>query len=316
MIGSVRWQKLGHVFRPSGELVWARSHAANPIAEYINGDRFRIYFSARDEKNRSSIGSIEIDLNEPTRILAEPTEPVLGPGDLGMFDDCGVSIGCILPVGEARYLYYMGWNLAVTVPWKNEIGLAISEQRGMPFKRVSRFPIIRLDEVDPYTISYPWVIRDGQRYQMWYGSNLKWGPHKEDMLHVIKYAWSDDAIHWNRDGRIVIDAESPEEYAICKPCVIRDETAYRMWFCSRGDKYRIRYAESPDGFEWQRFAAKDSGIDVSPTGWDSDMMEYPCVFDHAGQRYMLYAGDAYGRSGFGIAVERERFGADRTEGSP
>jgi hypothetical protein len=297
------WRKLGHIFRPSGDLAWARSHAANPIAEHIDGDRFRIYFSARDEKNRSSIGAVEIDLNEPTRILSASAEPVLAPGDLGMFDDCGVSIGCILSVGDARFLYYMGWNLAVTVPWKNEIGLAISERHGMPFKRVSHFPIVRLDEVDPYTISYPWVMYDRQRYRMWYGSNLRWGSRKEDMLHVIKHAESDDAIHWYRNGQVVIDSESPEEYAICKPCVIRDADAYRMWFCSRGEKYRIRYAESVDGLEWRRFQVEDSGIDVSPYGWDSDMIEYPYVLDHAGQRYMLYAGNEFGREGFGIAIE-------------
>jgi hypothetical protein len=294
------WKKLGLVYRPSGELPWARTHGANPIAEHVEGDRFRIYFSARDDKNRSSIGAVLIDLKEPTKVLEVASTPVLGPGDLGMFDDSGVSIGCILPVGEARYLYYMGWNLSVTVPWKNELGLAISDKPGAPFKRISRFPIIRLEEVDPYTISYPWVVREGSKYRMWYGSNLRWGPEKKDMLHVLKYAESDDAIHWKRDGRIVIDSSGPEEYAICKPCVMRDADAYRMWFCSRGDKYRIQYAESKDGLEWKRFG-KDPGIDVSANGWDSDMIEYPSIFDHRGKRYMLYAGNAFGREGFGIA---------------
>ena len=44
------------------------------------------------------------------------------------------------------------------------------------------------------------------------------------------------------------------------------------------------------------------GIDVSPTGWDSDMIEYPCVFEHKGRRYMLYAGNKFGATGFGLAV--------------
>lgn len=299
----MRWKRLGLVYRPSGELTWARSHAANPVAEHIAGDRFRIYFSARDEKNRSSIGTVVIDLNEPTRVLEVGPTPVLGPGDLGMFDDCGASIGCILTVGGARYLYYMGWNLAVTVPWKNEIGLAISEAPGMPFKRWSRFPVLRLDEVDPYTLSYPWVLRDGDRYRMWYGSNLRWGAEKKDMLHVIKYAESADAIHWQRQGKIVIHSATPEENAICKPCVVHDADRYRMWFCSRpfADQYRIQYAESDDGSTWKRLG-EDRGISVSPQGWDSESVEYPSVFDHAGHRYLLYSGNGFGRDGFGIAV--------------
>jgi hypothetical protein len=42
-------------------------------------------------------------------------------------------------------------------------------------------------------------------------------------------------------------------------------------------------------------------FDVSEEGWDSEMMCYPYVFDHKGERYMLYNGNGYGKSGFGIA---------------
>ncbi|TAL71962.1 MAG: hypothetical protein EPN88_05260 [Bacteroidetes bacterium] len=297
----MKWRKLGHIYQPSGIKRWARSHAANPVAENVEGDYFRIYFSTRDEHNQSSIGYVVININEPNKVLEESEEPVLMPGDIGMFDDSGVSIGCIVPVGESRYLYYMGWNLAVTVPWKNTIGLAVSEAIGEPFKRYSGFPIIGLDEVNPYTISYPWVVRESGSFRMWYGSNLKWGPQKSDMLHVIKYAESGDGIHWKKDNRIAINSESPEEYAICKPCVLKDETGYLMWFCSRGNKYRIHLAKSTDGINWERLG-KDPGIDISESGWDSEMIEYPCIFDHKGYRYMLYAGNGYGRTGFGIAV--------------
>jgi hypothetical protein len=297
----VSWQKLGHVFAPDGSRPWMRSHAANPIAEHLDGDRFRVYFSSRDSDNRSSISSVDIDLKDPSRILAIAEEPVLGPGDLGMFDDSGCSIGCIVRVGQRRFLYYMGWHLTVRVPWQNALGLAISEAPGEPFVRVSRFPVVPLDEIDPYTISYPWVIQEDGRFRMWYGSNLQWGSRKEDMRHHLRYAESPDGVHWSRTGRVVIDFESADEYAICKPCVIADADRYQMWFCSRGERYRIRHAESPDGLTWQR-SAGIAGIDVSPEGWDSDMIEYPCVFDHAGRRYLLYAGNGYGATGFGLAV--------------
>src|SRR5688572_24809337 len=192
----MRWRTLGRIFRPSGNKTWAMSHAANPTAEPLGGDTFKIYFSTRDRKNRSSIGYIIIDIRQPTKILEEATEPVLSPGELAMFDDSGASIGCIVKVGQARYLYYMGWSLSVTVPWKNSIGLAISKGPGEPFVRYSSFPILELNEIDPYTISYPWVTRVGERFRMWYGSNLKWGATKAEMLHVLKYAESSDGINW------------------------------------------------------------------------------------------------------------------------
>jgi predicted GH43/DUF377 family glycosyl hydrolase len=295
------WRKLGRVYQPDGRTPWMRTHAANPTPEHLGDDRFRIYFSSRDDENRSSIGFVEIDLADPATIVRESVEPVLGPGALAMFDDSGASIGCIVPVGTERYLYYMGWHLTVRVPWQNALGLAISEGPGRPFRRVSRFPIVPLDETDPYTISYPWVERRDGRFRMWYGSNVAWGARKEDMRHLIKYAESADGIHWDRRDIVAIDFEDAQEYAICRPCVVRDGDRLRMWFCSRGDAYRIRYAESTDGVMWRRMA-DPAPIDVSPGGWDAEMIEYPCVFDHRGARYMLYAGNGFGRTGFGLAV--------------
>jgi predicted GH43/DUF377 family glycosyl hydrolase len=296
----VSWKKLGHVYAPDGTLPWARSYAANPVAEHIEGDLFRIYFSCRDEKNRSSIGFIEIDITRPQKILRVADKPVLSPGDLAMFDDSGASIGCIVNTGEKRYLYYMGWHLTVSVPWQNALGLAVSDTPDGPFKRHARFPTVPLDETDPYTISYPWVSRENGKFRMWYGSNIAWGAAKADMRHLIKYAESDDGIHWQRNNQIAIDFSGPEEYAICKPCVVKDSGGYKMWFCARGKAYRIYYAESDDGITWRRKAEPD--LSISESGWDSEMVEYPFVFDHGGARYMLYSGNTFGQTGFGLAV--------------
>ena len=75
----------------------------------------------------------------------------------------------------------------------------------------------------------------------------------------------------------------------------------RMWYASRGDSYRIGYAESKDGLTWTR-KDHESGIDVSESGWDSEMLAYPYVFAHEGDYYMLYNGNDYGKTGIGLAV--------------
>ena len=74
-----------------------------------------------------------------------------------------------------------------------------------------------------------------------------------------------------------------------------------MWFSYRGETYRIGYAESRDGRHWQRDDAR-AGIGVSESGWDAESISYAHVFDHAGRRYMLYNGNGYGKTGFGLAV--------------
>jgi hypothetical protein len=104
---------------------------------------------------------------------------------------------------------------------------------------------------------------------------------------------------------VAIDFAYGEEYAISRPSVIRDGDLYRMWFSSRArpgaDTYRIGYAESHDGVAWNRCDDR-AGIDVSSAGWDAEMICYPCVFDAGGERYLLYNGNGYGKSGFGIAI--------------
>jgi len=295
------WKKLGRIYVPSGDLDWARAYSANPVAEPLGGDAYRIYFSTRDDRNRSSVGFIEIDITDPFTVLREARAPSLSPGDLAMFDDSGTSIGCILTINGEKHLYYMGWHLTVTVPWQNALGLAISNDGGRTYERYSRFPIVPLDETDPYTVSYPWVMHEGGKFRMWYGSNTAWGSEKSDMRHLIKYAESDDGIHWRRDGTVAIDFAGPHEYAICKPCVVKDSEGYQMWFCARGDAYRIYTAKSEDGVRWQRQQEPDLG--VSAEGWDSEMVEYPFVFDHGTDRYMLYAGNTFGKTGFGLAVQ-------------
>jgi hypothetical protein len=83
-----------------------------------------------------------------------------------------------------------------------------------------------------------------------------------------------------------------------------------MWYSYRGlenyrtdksNSYRIGYAESADGIEWIR---KDDylGLDVSPSGWDSEMVAYPYIYADATKKYMFYNGNGFGRSGLGCAV--------------
>jgi predicted GH43/DUF377 family glycosyl hydrolase len=299
----MRWQKLGNVFCAQGQFPWMLTHAANPVAEWRSDDVFRVYFSARDERRRAHIGYVDIDLNAPLRVLALSDTPVVGPGDAGLFDDSGTSMGCLVNHEGRRYLYYLGWNLGVTVPWRNSIGLAISEGPDAPFVKASRAPVVDRNDIDPFSISYPWILMDEGRWRMWYGSNLSWGTgaKQEEMAHLFKYAESPDGLDWRREGIVALPFKDSGEYAMSKPTVVRDADMYRMWYSYRGNAYRIGYAESPDGTNWTR---RDELVGIAPSsnGWDAGAICYPCVFDHKGERYMLYNGGRYGDTGFGLAI--------------
>jgi hypothetical protein len=65
--------------------------------------------------------------------------------------------------------------------------------------------------------------------------------------------------------------------------------------------YRLAYAESRDGINWQR-KDEEVGIEVSESGWDSQMQAFPSVVSYHDQTFLFYNGNDYGREGFGYAV--------------
>lgn len=298
----LKWKKLGRIFCSNGQMPWMQTHSAVPFAEQIGEDIFRVYFTTRDQNNRSHIAHVDMEISPPYTVISISKEPVLKPGLLGEFDDSG-AMGCwITKQEENRYLYYQGWNLGVTVPFRNSIGLATSHA-GEQFRRYCPGPILDRSMFEPHFCATPCVLIDEGKWKMWYLSCTEWFMENEKPKHKyhIKYAESNDGITWNRNGTIAIDFEKQNEYAISRPSVIKDKDKWRMWYSYRGDQYHIGYAESQDGKNWVRLDHL-AGITLSSCGWDSEMIEYPFVFDHNGSRYMLYNGNEYGKTGFGLAV--------------
>jgi hypothetical protein len=299
----MRWIKKGIIFEVDARVPWQTSHAAVPIPLHLEKDRFRIYFSSRDPLGRAQLGYVELELNDLRLPIAVAEQPALRLGDLGTFDESGVIGDWIVRRGDELYLYYTGWNRGVTVPFRNAIGLALSRDGGKTFARYATGPIMDRSIHDPCFVSNSCVLVEDGRWRMWYLSGLRWENPTGALKHYyhIKYAESADGIDWNRNGTICIDFQNADEYAIARPCVIHEDGIYKMWYSCRGETYRIGYAVSHDGISWQR---KDDlvGINVSDSGWDSEMIEYGFVFDHGGRRYLLYNGNGYGKTGIGLAT--------------
>jgi len=298
----MKWFKKDLVFELTGHSEWMVTHAAIPFADRTGDGIFRVFFCSRDRKNRAQIGYFEIDINHPHQILNITDQPVIGVGSRGSFDESGVTTSWILNHNNKKYQYYTGWSLGVTVPFYFYVGLAISEDGGKTFNKVSVSPVLERDDIDPFLTASPCVLIENGIWRMWYVSCTKWEMENGKLNHYyhIKYAESKNGINWNRTGIVCIDYNFKGEYAIARPCVLHDKGIYKMWYSYRGKSYRIGYAESKDGIKWER-KDEEAGIDVSESGWDSEMIEYPHVFDHKGKRFMLYNGNGYGKTGIGLA---------------
>lgn len=299
-----RWKKLGLIYCPSdtGQSDKLLSHAANPLAVLIEGDVFRVFFSSRDARNRSSVGAVDIDL-VTLQIVREYSRPFFQHGCEGSFYADGVSVGNCYEVNGVRYMLFMGWQNSKSAHWRGDIGRLIVRP-DLTLELDSEVPLMGLDITDPISLSYPWVrMNPSGTYEMWYGSTLSWDSGNGEMLHVINYAYSSDGHHWSRQG-LAVPYEIGKAQAFSRPTVARnDKGGDEMWFSYRsgtGDKYRIGHAARKPGKEWE-LSLNDAVLDVCSSGWDSEMIEYPFVFDHRGVRYMLYNGNGYGKTGFGLA---------------
>ena len=298
----MRWSKLGQIYHHQSAHPKLITHAANPLAVPLSGDVFRIFFSGRDKLNRSSIGSVDFDITE-RKVVFKQEHPVFTHGIPGTFYQDGISLGGVYSNGSITYLLFMGWQNDVRSHWRGDIGrLRLLEDFGLVLDPAEG-AFLEGDAEDPISLSYPSVVRSATGYQMWYGSTVSWDAGNGEMLHVIKYATSDDGEKWYRHGQI-IEHQLGLYQAFSRPTVIVDSQGYHMWFSYRGGpgtKYKIGYAFSDTGAIWA-VDIEGGGINVSAAGWDSEMVAYPFVFDHKGERYMLYNGNDFGRAGFGLAV--------------
>lgn len=283
---------------------WLGTHMAVPVINHLEDDVFRAYFCSRDYGNRSRIGFFDFDINLPKTILNFSQRPVLEFGDLGAFDDCGVTPTAIIHHDGKYLLYYVGWSRSETVRFGLFAGLAISED-GENFYRHSLAPILERSSVDPYLTATSSVLRLDGRWLMWYVSGDGWRKLGDETYprYNIKLAVSKDGTNWDRKGRVCIDYDGQDEYAIAKPSVIFEEGVYKMWFCAKGNEYKIHYAESSDGAAWVRKGEINMRNDVDD--FDSLMQAYPSVIAHKGAKYMLYNGNEYGLHGIGLAKSRD-----------
>ncbi|MHA6646000.1 glycoside hydrolase family protein [Mesorhizobium sp. A623] len=246
------------------------------------------------------MGFADIDILR-REVIGVSDRPVFEHGAEDSYYSHGVSIGNYYEINGQRYILFMGWHTPKDGHWRGEIGrLRLGDDFSLAID--GEAPFIGLSAEDPISLSYPWVMPDPQGgYHMWYGSTTTWDAGNLEMLHVIRHAHSDDGDHWHADDHTLPFMLGVAQ-AFSRPTVIHDETGYHMWFSYRsgtGETYRIGHAWSVDARKW---TLKPSGVDVSDEGWDSEMIEYPFVFEHAGCRFMLYNGNEFGGSGFGLAI--------------
>jgi predicted GH43/DUF377 family glycosyl hydrolase len=301
------WDKLGLVYVAKGEQEWATSHAYVPTTIMLDEETIRVYVSFLDQEKVGRGGYVDVAASNPLQVLKVSRKPVLDIGTPGSFDDNGVTPISLVRYEDKLYLYYIGWQLGVKVRYFLFTGLAISSDGGETFIKYSKVPILDRAEKEHLCRSGTNVLFDEGVWKMWYIAGDRWiDIHgKKVPTYNLRYLESSDGINWGKQGKVCIDFANDDEYGFGRPFVVKESDCYKMWYSIRtaSKGYRLGYAESIDGLIWER---KDEfvGIDVSETGWDSQMICMGCVQKTKYGTYLFYNGNNFGETGFGVAVLR------------
>ena len=282
------------------------------------GGALRVYYASTDADNCARVGYVDLDPEDPTRIVARSQEPILDTGKLGTFNDSGVNASCVVAHNDEIRLYYVGYQRAGRVPILLFAGLARSVDEGRTFQRLSDVPILERSAAEPFTRTAPFVMRESGRYRMWYVSGEGWHRTSDGKVYsryAIRHCESSDGVSWPASGAVCLapaqrddggDGDDSEQ-GFARPWVIKDGARYRMWYSIRavlpqgGVCYdRLGYAESPDGLRWTRLDDQ-VGLARSTSGWDSEMICYTAVVRAGSNAYLFYNGNGNGKTGFGCA---------------
>jgi len=297
---------MGRVYAPDGSRAWAKRYAFPPTPCLREGGGvIRVYVTFCDAEMVGRVGFVDVDADDPSRVLRVSEEPVLDIGTPGAFDENGVVPTCTLEVDGRLWMYYVGYQLGWQVRYYQFEGLAVSDDGGDSFRRVRLVPVIDRSDAEMLNRTSAFVRRRGGLFQMWYVGGSDWTTvnGKALPMYTIKYLESGDGVRWGPEGRVCIDYESEDEHAFGKPFVIEDGGLHKMFYSvrTRSKGYRLGYAESRDGHGWERKDA-EVGLDVSESGWDSEMVAYAAVVRRPDKVYMFYSGNNLGETGFGYAI--------------
>jgi len=310
------WEKMGRVFNPVdvvGRPAWMHEYAQAP-ATLVFDDFVRVYFSCRPPRDPdgqfvSYSAFVDLDRNDLFKVVGMSQQPVFELGKLGTFDEFGTYPMSVIRQGKEVWAYYAGWTRCESVPFNVAIGFGRSVNDGVTFQKLGEGPLLEYSPDEPFTMSGPKIRFFNGRYYLFYIAGERWimKDGKPEISHKIRLASSGDGMNWTKHGKALVADNWGENESQASPDVFLANGKYHMFFCGwlprnfrQTRSRKIGYAWSTDLVNWTRDDSK-AGIDVSPDGFDNEMVAYPHVFELDGATYMLYLGNEVGRFGFGLA---------------
>ena len=303
----MKCERLGNIFDVKK---YGFEYAKSPQAVVFE-DFVRVYFSDCKKDNDKLISYVCFaDFTKDFRNVIKIKRQILPDGELGCFDEHGIFPFSPFVNDGKIWGYTSGWSRRKSVSVDTGIGLVVSDDNGESFYRLGNGPVLTSSLYEPFLVVDGFVKKYNDKYHMWYIFGTEWKIFKEgevpERIYKIGHAVSDDGIEWKRDGRQII-SDKIEDESQALPSVMYHNGCYYMVFCYRNsydfrnnskNSYSLGYAISYDLINWER--CDESCFEGERQEWESDMNCYPNLCMVNDQPYILYNGNGFGKTGFGI----------------
>ena len=296
--------KKGLIYCPENLGGWRDNSFMTPFPYLISENVIRVFGGFRDSEGASRFGYVDVDANDPKKVLAVSEKPIIELGEDGTFDDNGMLLGCFVPFNNELRMYYVGFQLVKKAKFYAFSGLAISKDNGNTFERYQSSPVLDRYKREKFIRGIHSVIYEDNKFRVWYAAGLRWQyingiPYPQ---YQIRYIESKDGIVFPVEEGIDCLVPINDEYRIGKPVIFKEDNKYKMFYTTDtlSKVYSCGYAESDDGINWVRRNDLFQ-LPMSETGWDSESCCYPVPITVKDKTYIFYSGNGMGKTGFGYA---------------
>lgn len=302
----MKWEKLGLVFNfQTADIEWAQGGALTPTPVMLNPDVIRVFCGFRDLSGVSRIGYVDVDAENPARVLKISQQPVLDLGEPGCFDDNGLIMGHVEKIGNLFHLYYVGFQIPQKTKFLAFTGLATSPDLEN-FTRYSKTPILDRSSEGPYINAIHSIVRREDGYAVYFAAGDGWVSidGRDYPAYQIYETTTADGKQMSSEKKLIIPCdEAQNEYRIGRPSAFVFQGEEHMFFTKgsrSGKDYFPGYAKRSSDGRWIR-NDQQLGIELGPGDYDSRHLCYPRFINTGKNVFIFYNGNDMGKEGFAVA---------------